>query len=114
MHEVAIAESLLDVAIGNCTKSGYARITGIEISVGRASGVMPEALVFAFDTVKQDTIAAGAMLVVTEVPLRGHCNGCNRDFEVAERYVLSCPHCDGVQYTLVSGRELMITEMEVE
>ncbi|NLI29214.1 MAG: hydrogenase maturation nickel metallochaperone HypA [Nitrospiraceae bacterium] len=114
MHEVAIAESLLNVAIDNCTKSGHARITGIQVLIGKASGVMPEALLFAFDSMKPDTIAQDAVLEIIEVPLGGHCSSCRRDFEVEERYVLACPHCGGVQYSLVKGRELSISEMEVE
>jgi hydrogenase nickel incorporation protein HypA/HybF len=114
MHEVAIAESLLDVAVENCKKSGYAKITSIQVVIGKASGVMPEALVFAFDALKPDTIAADATLEITEVPLRGTCNDCNRTFEVEERYVLACPYCEGVHYTLEGGRELSISEMEVD
>ncbi len=114
MHEVSIAESLLDVAVDNCRQSGYAKITGIQVLIGKASGVMPEALLFAFDSMKEDTIARDAALMIVEVPLRGHCNDCGKDFEVEDRYVLACPHCGGLQYTVSSGRELTIAEMEVE
>jgi hydrogenase nickel incorporation protein HypA/HybF len=114
MHEVAIAESLLNVAIDNCTKSGHARITGIQVLIGKASGVMPEALLFAFDSMKPDTIAQDAVLEIIEVPLGGHCSSCRRDFEVEERYVLACPHCGGGPYSLGKGGELSISEMEVD
>lgn len=114
MHEVAIAESLCNVAVENCTRSGYAKITSIQVVIGKASGVMPEALVFAFDAVKLDTIAADAKLEITEVPLRGTCGDCGRTFETEERYVFACPHCGGIRYTLEGGRELSISEMEVE
>jgi hydrogenase nickel incorporation protein HypA/HybF len=114
MHEVSIAESLLNVAVDNCMKNGYARITGIQVLVGRASGVMPEALLFAFDAMKADTIAQDATLEIVEIPVGGHCQQCGKDFEVEERYVLVCPHCESVQYVLTKGRELSISEMEVE
>lgn len=114
MHEVSIAESLLDVAVDNCRQSGHTRINSIQVLIGKASGVMPEALLFAFDSMKEDTIARDATLDIVEVPLRGHCNVCGKDFEVEDRYVLACPNCGGLQYTVSSGRELKIAEMEVE
>jgi hydrogenase nickel incorporation protein HypA/HybF len=114
MHEVSIADSLLRIAGQECGKGGFSTIESIKVSIGRASGVMPEALLFAFDAMKAGTIAGGASLVIEEVPVSGHCSDCAADFSVEEAYVLCCPLCGGQAFTLCSGRELHITELEVE
>ena len=44
MHEASIAQSVLDIAGENCKKAGYSRIDSIRLRIGRASGVMTEAL----------------------------------------------------------------------
>ncbi|MBA4348485.1 MAG: hydrogenase maturation nickel metallochaperone HypA [Thermodesulfovibrio sp.] len=113
MHEVSIAQSLLEIAINNCKNNGFSRIGNIKVLIGKASGVMPDALFFAFDGLKADTIASEATLEIEEVPVSGFCNLCNKDFTTDEKFILACPHCDGLSYTLNSGRELNITEMEV-
>jgi hydrogenase nickel incorporation protein HypA/HybF len=113
MHELSIAESLLEVALESCRSQGFSRIGSIKVLIGKASGVMPDALLFGFDAVKEGTIADKAALELEEVPVTGRCNDCGRDFTTEELYILSCPHCGGVSYTLLTGRELMITEMEV-
>jgi hydrogenase nickel incorporation protein HypA/HybF len=113
MHELSIAQSLLDVALENCKNQGFSKVGSIKVQIGKASGVMPDALIFGFNALKEDTIAAEAILEIEEIPVAGHCNDCGKDFATDEKYVLSCPHCGGVSYTLTSGRELMITEMEV-
>jgi len=113
MHEVSIAEGLLDVALKECIGQGFASIQSIQVRIGKASGILPDALLFAFDAIKIDTIADGAALIIEEVPLSAHCNLCARDFATEESYILDCPHCRGASFTINSGRELDITEMEV-
>lgn len=113
MHEVSIAEGLLATAVNECKKSGYGSIEKVSIRIGKASGVMPEALLFAFDAMKSDTIANTAVLDIEEVPLAGICLTCEKDFKTEESYLLCCPHCDSSSFKIISGRELDITELEV-
>jgi hydrogenase nickel incorporation protein HypA/HybF len=113
MHEVSIALSLLDIAEKYCTKEGYGGIESISVKIGKASGVMSEALLFAFDAVKIGTIAEKAHLIIDEIPVTGFCKNCNKNFSVKETYVLCCPKCGDNSFRLETGRELDITEMEV-
>jgi hydrogenase nickel incorporation protein HypA/HybF len=113
MHEASIALSLIEIAAGECVKSGYDRIDAINIKIGRASGIMPDALLFAFDAVKDDSIARNAVLHIEEVPVSGRCGDCGKDFTVEEEYVLSCPVCGGSSLAVTAGREMDIIDMEV-
>ncbi len=113
MHEASIAASLLDIAIRECESKGFSVINGVKVQIGKASGVLPEALLFAFDALKTDTIASAASLLIEEIPVSGHCNICEADFTSSENYVLCCPDCAGVSFFLKSGREMDITEIEV-
>jgi hydrogenase nickel incorporation protein HypA/HybF len=114
MHEVSIALSLLDIVSGECRKGGYIKVESIRLKIGRASGVMPDALVFAFDVVKGDSAASSsATLSIEEIPVGGHCKECNKTFTVEEEYVINCPLCGGSSFQITDGRELDIVDMEV-
>jgi hydrogenase nickel incorporation protein HypA/HybF len=113
MHEASIALSLLETVSGHCAKSGYAKIDSVNVKIGRASGIMPDALIFAFDALKAGSPAGEAVLNIEEIPVSGHCDGCSSVFSVEEDYVLSCPLCGGSQFRITSGRELDIIDMEV-
>jgi hydrogenase nickel incorporation protein HypA/HybF len=113
MHEVSIAGGLLSSAERECRRQGYSSIQHITVRIGKASGVMPEALLFAFEAMKQETIAHDAVLTIVEVPVSGHCADCSGDFIAEGAFVLSCPHCSGASFRVHSGRELEIVEMEV-
>lgn len=113
MHEASIALNVIEIAAENCRKAGYSRIDSIRLRIGRASGVMTDALLFAFDALKIDTIAAGATVIIDEIPVSGICGNCGKDFITKEVYVLCCPECGGLSFKVNTGRELEILDMEV-
>jgi len=114
MHEASIALSILDIADKECREAGYSRITSIEVDIGSASGVLPDALYSAFDIVKLETPAADAKLIVNEIPLGGTCRDCGKPFTTTEPFILACPNCGGKNFSFETGRELNVKEIEVE
>lgn len=114
MHEASIAMNVIEIAEKHCLEAGYSNIKSIELRIGKASGVLPGALVMAFDIVKLDTRAASASLVIEGVPLGGRCRSCNTDFTTEDQFILACPNCLSKDFTLERGRELDIKEIEVD
>lgn len=113
MHEVSIADGLLEIAIDNCKKRDYKVIDSIKVKVGKAAGVVPDSLLFAFDALKVGTIAEKAVLEIEEIPVGGFCDNCKKHFTVEEAFVIACPVCGKNSFRLETGRELNIDEMEV-
>ena len=113
MHEVSIALSLIDIITAQCRREGYGRIEAVRVRIGRASGIMPDALAFAFDAIKGDSMASGAVMEIEEVSLTGRCRDCGVEFTSDEEYVLACPACGGASFVMTGGRELDIIDMEV-
>ncbi|MBI5101298.1 MAG: hydrogenase maturation nickel metallochaperone HypA [Nitrospirae bacterium] len=113
MHEVSIALNVLDIITAQCKKEGYQRIDAVRLRIGRASGIMPDALSFAFEAIKGDSIAGHAGLEIEEVPVTGSCRDCNAVFTSDGEYVLACPVCNSGSFSITGGRELDIIDMEV-
>ena len=114
MHEVSIAQGLLEIAIDSCRKQGYSGIEFINVKIGKASGVLPDSLLFAFDALKVGTIADKAHLNIEEISVSGVCKSCNTDFTSDESFIItSCPRCDSLDLRIDTGKELNIDEMEV-
>ena len=114
MHEASIALSIIEIAEDHCRKAGYKIIQSIKVRIGSASGVLPYALSTAFEIVRIGTLAKDASLEVDEVPLGGDCRGCGESFEAREQFILACPKCGGGDFTLERGREMEISEIEVD
>lgn len=114
MHEASIALNVLDIAEENCKKAGRSRIDLIRLRIGRASNILPDALAFAFNALKSDTIAKDAELLIDVVPLSGSCKACGCDFKTEESYILNCPLCGSDSFVIKEGYEMQIVDIEVE
>ena len=113
MHEASIAISLIDTVSDLCLKEGYNSIETVRIKVGRAAGILPDALLFAFDAAKTGTPANQAELVIEYILLGGYCLECGSEFESEERYIFSCPECKSSTIKITRGDEMQIVDMEV-
>ena len=113
MHEVSLALNILEIAQKQCKESGHTIIASITLDIGRGAGVMKDALLFAFDAVKQGSLADKAELIINDVLFSGHCHSCHKDFTSEQEYVLFCPLCSSFEIEIHRGREMNIVEMEV-
>jgi len=112
MHEVSIMEEAVRLAVDTAKAKGAGRVSRLRLRVGTLSGVVPEAMHFAFDVVCRGTIAEGAKLEIESVPATCWCAGCQAEFECAD-WLNECPRCHGVSGDLRRGRELEITSVEL-
>ena len=99
------------MAVESAQAVGATRITVLRLRVGKLSGAVPEALHFAWDVVRRDTIAADALLEIECVPAACWCQTCRHEFECADFFV-ECPHCHHPSTELRRGRELEIASIE--
>ena len=113
MHEASIAISLIETVSDLCQQEGYNSIESVRLKVGRAAGILPDALLFAFDVAKSDTLANKAELIIEYVPLGGFCSDCGSQFDSEERYIFACPACKSSAIKITRGDELQIIDMEV-
>jgi hydrogenase nickel incorporation protein HypA/HybF len=81
--------------------------------VGKAAGILPDALLFAFDVAKAGTLASQAELIIEYVLLGGFCHECGAKFESEERYIYYCPDCKSNAIKITRGDEMEIIDMEV-
>ena len=106
-------QSALGQALEQARQAGASRVYSIRLRVGAVSGVVPEALQFAFEALADGTPAQGAQLIIEHVPARFWCSTCNHEFELAEVRAC-CPDCGGFNGELRGGRELELTSLEIE
>ena len=113
MHEVSIMAEAVRMAVETAQAAGAKRILRLRLRVGKLSGAVPEAMTFAWDVVRQNTLAATATLDIESVTATCWCVTCQAEFEC--RYVMSeCPRCHELSDDLRRGRELEIAAVELD
>jgi hydrogenase nickel incorporation protein HypA/HybF len=108
MHELAIAESLVEAVQA---RTGGQTVRSVRLQVGRLSGVVPEALMFAFELAAQGTPLEGARLVIDEPAGRLHCRTCQVD-QGTDDLILLCT-CGSADVEVTAGWELVLLSVEV-
>ncbi len=113
MHELSIMQSALSVALESARQAGATRVHSIRLRIGALSGVVPDALEFAFEALTPGTAAEHAKLAVEHVPARFWCATCTREFE-AEDMLAECPECHTLSAELRAGREMEVASLEID
>jgi len=114
MHESSIAHSILEIVDEQCREQGCTTVESIIVRLGKATGVMPESLQFAFDALKEPTVAKDATMTIEIVQVGGRCRSCNKEFDVPDaQYIFACPLCGSKEFEVNRGREMEIAEMEM-
>jgi hydrogenase nickel incorporation protein HypA/HybF len=110
MHELSIADSVLQVALSQAAGRPIARVG---LSVGHLRQVVPQALRFSFELVARDTPADGATLEIEEIPAAGSCRACGAESQMSE-FPLHCAACGGLDVTVIRGEELQVEWLDIE
>ena len=113
MHEASLVQSLLEQIGDVARKAGARRVTVARLEVGALSAVDPRALAFAFEVMRDGTVAADCVLRIEDKPLVVSCAGCGYE-GVADPREPGCPGCGEVPVAVVSGRELRLLSLDVE
>jgi hydrogenase nickel incorporation protein HypA/HybF len=113
MHELSIAQSIVDSAREQAAAHGGRRVLRIGVRVGDLSGVAGDALQFCFGMTVKDTDLDGATLELEAVPVLYRCAACAHEFRPVE-FLARCPACGGDGAAMIAGDELGLSFLELE
>lgn len=113
MHELALAQGIVDVIREQAASGGFSRVKSVRLAIGALSHVEPEAIEFGFDAVSRGTIAEGAALLIDRPPGTAWCLDCSATVAIAGR-ADPCPGCGGFRLVVTGGEDLRVQELEVE
>jgi len=113
MHELSIANNIVEIAAEHARQQGGGRVTEVTLRIGRLSCVHEDALRYSFDLVTEGTPLAGASLAVIEVPVRIWCPTCSAEVELPGIQRFACPACGHLSGDIRAGRELDIESIQI-
>ncbi len=113
MHEIAVAESILDIAHTEARRRSAVSIRRIKLQLGEFTTIVREALEFAFEAMRQGTIASEAVLDIEIIPTVVDCVICCAITIPEKTLSLICSQC-GFPLRIISGEELRIEYIEIE
>jgi hydrogenase nickel incorporation protein HypA/HybF len=113
MHELSIAESILDAVRKEIALHPGVYPARVGVRIGSMAAIDPESLSFCFNAVVQGTEWDSLKLDMNVVPAQRICNSCRHIF-VVEAYNSVCTVCASEDTTPEGGDELDLEYLEVE
>jgi len=113
LHELSLTMNMIEIAEEHARREGATVITSVTMEIGALSGVMPEAMEFAFEACSQGTLADGATLEIRRIPALGRCRECGKESEM-ESLLDGCTACDSFALDILKGEEMALIELEID
>jgi hydrogenase nickel incorporation protein HypA/HybF len=113
MHEISIAQSIIEIAEAKARQENSRCIQVIKIRLGEFTTVVREALEFAFEVARLETLAENARLEIESVAMTVRCVICGSVSNPVRAVCLICPQC-GLPLEVVSGEEFQVEYIEIE
>ena len=95
MHEMSIAEGILDIALETMKNNDASVIHSVQLDLGLMSGV------------------EHSKIDIHTIPIKGQCLDCDTIFDVQD-YKFICPHCESHFVNTIGGRELQVTSIDID
>ena len=113
MHELAVTENILNLALQHAEAGGAQQITDVYLVIGQLSSIVDDSVRFYWDFINVGTIAAGSRLHFRRIPAMLQCRACGRRYP-PDGSELACPDCGGADVQVIAGEEFYLEAIDVE
>jgi hydrogenase nickel incorporation protein HypA/HybF len=113
MHELSIAQALVDQVEAARSANGGGRVLAVEVRIGEWRQIVPEILTSYYDHLTRSTPLEGARVDIDRIAATARCGTCAAVFALDD-ISLICPTCGSRNCELLTGGELELVGLELE
>jgi hydrogenase nickel incorporation protein HypA/HybF len=113
MHELAVTESILNIALKHAAHANAVRVTSLNLVIGQLSSIVDDSVQFYWDMISAGTICEGAQLRFERRPALLRCLDCDRPYALNGE-LTDCPNCHSARVKVMTGEEFYLDSIEVE
>ena len=110
MHELAVTESLLEIALRHADGR---RVTDLYVVVGQLSSFVDDSVQLYWDIIAEGTNAQGAKLHFQRAPAEMECTACRHRYRLSA-CPTACPRCGSEQARVISGDQFYLEAIDVD
>lgn len=113
MHELSIAQSIFSIVQQAVPPDQHEHVKTIYLKIGTLSGIEVDALVFSFGILKEKSLFPSAVLSIEMIEAKAKCHDCGTLFSY-DSFGTECPHCGSYSLSIVQGKEMKVTGVDVD
>lgn len=116
MHELSVISSIINTVVATAKKEEVTKVHSIELVIGAMNDYEEDWMQKYFDQLSPGTMIEGARLVIEKAPIIFKCNDCGNEFEFDAHGTddCTCTNCHGINFKMISGRQMEIKNMTCE
>ncbi|MBQ6813531.1 MAG: hydrogenase maturation nickel metallochaperone HypA [Methanobrevibacter sp.] len=120
MHELAMAQGILNAVIDTAEANDAIAVTEIFIEIGRLAMLNPEQLKFMLGVLCQDTLAEDAEIMIENIDVEIKCHNCGfegiADVDDSDHYapMILCPECGTHRVEVLNGKDVTVKNISIE
>jgi hydrogenase nickel incorporation protein HypA/HybF len=114
MHELAVTQSILDIAVRHAQRAGAQHILAINLVIGDLTGFVDDSIQFYFDFLSKDTLAQNGRLNIERIAARARCHACGTEYAPPDGRMWTCPQCGALGGDVIAGKEFSVASIEIE
>lgn len=114
MHELAVTQEIVRAVEEEMVKlPARTRLVKVDLLLGQLTGYVPASIEFCYGALTESGPLEGSRLEIDYRLGRVRCKKCGGEFTLDGPYFI-CPACGGRNLTVLTGKEFLITGLEVE
>jgi len=113
MHEMSIAQSILDIVDEYMAEENGRKLMEVVVEIGELTAVVPESLAFCYEVLVENSHYQDSKICINIIPLTGTCLECRHSFKI-KNFEFCCPDCQSSKIDVKGGQELRISHLEVD
>lgn len=112
MHELAVTESILEIATTHARNAGASKVTDIYMTIGRLSSIVDDSVQFYWDIISEGSLCEHSVLHFERVPAKLVCQTCGTEYTL-DGELTFCPKCQSADVKIISGDDFHLDSIEV-
>jgi hydrogenase nickel incorporation protein HypA/HybF len=112
MHELSIAYEITGILDQYVKADQKKLIKSVKVRIGKLQNILPDSLIFSFETINSSGNSIGPKLKIEQVPITLECNKCG-SVNGIEDFAFSCVNCGSTDIKVITGNELSVIEIEL-
>ena len=115
MHELSMAQGILNAVLETAEQNSATEVTEIVIEIGKLAMLNPEQVKFS-----KDTIAENAKIVIENLEVEIECEKCGfkgvADIDDEDHYapMVYCPECANPRIKILNGKDVTVKTISIE
>lgn len=112
MHELAVTENILDIALKHGQKAKAVSVDDIYLVIGQLSSIVDDSIQFYWDIISKDTLCNQARLHFNRIPAKLFCLDCHNEYDISTE-LTPCPLCNSININIVAGEEFFLESIDI-